>query len=161
MEDGKGKEKKMKVMIAIDGSECSHYALQWAIVNLHETIASSELFIFTVQTVTDFIYANVSTHGFPHPDLTKAILEDKKKAASALLDQAKCICVEHGIVAQTVTDIGDPKEKICEAAEKINVQLLILGSHSRGAIKRAFLGSVSNQCVHNAKCSVLVVKQRV
>ncbi|MBA0842521.1 hypothetical protein Goarm_002341 [Gossypium armourianum] len=55
-----------------------------------------------------------------------------------------------------MTEVGDPKEKICEAVEKLNIELLILGSHGRGAIQRAFLGSVSNHCVHNAKCPVLV-----
>ncbi|GJY84245.1 acyl-acyl carrier protein thioesterase ATL3, chloroplastic [Tanacetum coccineum] len=63
------------------------------------------------------------------------------------------------ITAKTMTEIGDPKELICEAVEKSNVQLLVLGSHSRGAIKRVFLGSVSNHCVQNVKCPVLVVKK--
>ena len=40
------------------------------------------------------------------------------------------------IVAETVTEVGDPKEVIREAVEKLNIQLLVLGSHGRGAIKR-------------------------
>lgn len=40
------------------------------------------------------------------------------------------------IPAETVTEVGDPKETICGAVEKLNIQLLVLGSHSRGAIKR-------------------------
>ncbi|MBA0781901.1 hypothetical protein Gotri_002782 [Gossypium trilobum] len=52
-----------------------------------------------------------------------------------------------------MTEVGDPKEKICEAVEKLNIELNkctnIVGN-------RAFLGSVSNHCVHNAKCPVLV-----
>jgi nucleotide-binding universal stress UspA family protein len=38
--------------------------------------------------------------------------------------------------AETIIEVGDPKETICEAAEKLNVDLLILGSHSRGPIQR-------------------------
>ena len=38
-----------------------------------------------------------------------------------------------------MTETGDPKELICEAVEKSNVQLLVLGSHSRGAITRCVL----------------------
>jgi nucleotide-binding universal stress UspA family protein len=37
---------------------------------------------------------------------------------------------------ETIIEVGDPKETICEAAEKLNVDLLILGSHSRGPIQR-------------------------
>lgn len=40
------------------------------------------------------------------------------------------------ITAETVTEVGDPKELICEAVEKSNVQLLVLGSHSHGALQR-------------------------
>nr|DAD31815.1 TPA_asm: hypothetical protein HUJ06_010666 [Nelumbo nucifera] len=65
------------------------------------------------------------------------------------------------VTAETISVIGDPKEAICEAVEKFNISLLILGSHGRGVIKRAVLGSVSNYCVHTAKCPVLVVKKPV
>uniref|UniRef100_A0A7N2QXX5 UspA domain-containing protein n=1 Tax=Quercus lobata TaxID=97700 RepID=A0A7N2QXX5_QUELO len=67
--------------------------------------------------------------------------------------------ISFSIVAETVTEVGDPKVAIYEAVEKLNIQLLVLGSHGRGAIKRAFLGSVSNYCVHNVKCPVLVVRK--
>ncbi|MFS8021877.1 putative universal stress protein A family [Helianthus anomalus] len=65
------------------------------------------------------------------------------------------------ITAETMTEVGDPKELICEGVEKLKVQLLVLGSSSRGFLKRAFLGSVSNHCVQNVKCPVLVVKKTV
>ncbi|KAH9795150.1 Usp domain-containing protein [Citrus sinensis] len=90
-----------------------------------------------------------------------SIQENQKKAALALLGRAKEICAKHGVVAETMTEMGDPKNVICEAAEKHKIQLLIVGSHSRGPIQRAFLGSVSNYCVHNAKCPVLVVRKPV
>ncbi|KAE8799686.1 ALA-interacting subunit 3 [Hordeum vulgare] len=38
--------------------------------------------------------------------------------------------------AETVIEVGDPKETICQDAHKLNVDLLILGSHSRGPIQR-------------------------
>lgn len=40
------------------------------------------------------------------------------------------------VVAETITEIGDPKEAICEAVQKMNIDLLILGSHSRGPLER-------------------------
>lgn len=35
-----------------------------------------------------------------------------------------------------MTEFGDPKDVIYEAVEKLNIQLLVLGSHGRGAIQR-------------------------
>ncbi|PQQ04523.1 uncharacterized protein Pyn_37166 [Prunus yedoensis var. nudiflora] len=150
-----------KVMVAIDESESSHYSLTWALENLADTLRNSELLVFTVQpTNSDFAYTYASSFGAAPPELIESILANHKKFALALLDKAKDICANHGIVAEAVTEVGDPKEAICEAVEKHNIKLLVLGSHGRGAVKRAFLGSVSNYCVHNAKCPVLVVRKQ-
>ncbi|GMJ03302.1 hypothetical protein like AT1G68300 [Hibiscus trionum] len=156
MEEGKMKK---KVMVAIDESECSHYALQWALDNLGDTISASQLFIFNAQPLPGFAYLSASTYAAPPADLITAVQENQKKLALALLEKAKEICANHGVEAETMTEVGDPKDKICEAVEKLNIELLIVGSHGRGAIQRAFLGSVSNHCVHNAKCPVLVVRK--
>ncbi|XP_068333012.1 uncharacterized protein [Pyrus communis] len=157
-EQGKHEEKK-KVMVAIDESEFSLYAFNWALENLRDTIQSSQLVVFTAQPI-DFASTYAASYGAAPAELVTSLLENHKKAALALLERAKEICAKHGIVAETVTEVGDPKVVICEAVEKHNIQLLVLGSHGRGGIQRAFLGSVSNYCVHNAKCPVLVVRKR-
>ncbi|KAL3510766.1 hypothetical protein ACH5RR_030167 [Cinchona calisaya] len=151
---------RKKVMVAIDDSECSHYALEWALDNFHQLISDSELVIFTVQPIAKYSYLYASSMGAAPPELIRNFQEQNQKAANALLETAKAICDKHGVIARTVTEVGDPKDAICEAVEKLKVQLLVLGSHSRGAIKRAFLGSVSNYCVHNAKAPVLVVRKK-
>ena len=33
------------------------------------------------------------------------------------------------VVAETVTEVEDPKEAVCEAVEKFKINLLILGNH--------------------------------
>ncbi|CAN1826428.1 Universal stress protein A-like protein [Linum perenne] len=160
---------KKKVMVAIDESEFSHYALEWALSNLGDTISKSSapLLLFTAQPFSDFAYLNASTFGaalslhscIAAPELVASVHENQKKVTIALLDKAKQICSAHGVEVETETEIGDPKQAICDAVDKHGIQLLVLGSHSRGPIQRAFLGSVSNYCVHNAKCPVLVVKK--
>ncbi|XP_015895652.1 uncharacterized protein LOC107429473 isoform X2 [Ziziphus jujuba] len=126
--------KKKKVMVAVDESECSHYALQWALQHLTHTIVDSHLVIFTVQPFVNSGFALAATYGTAPVELTASLQDNQKKIALALLDKAKEICAKHGIVAETITEIGDPKETICEAVEKLNIELLVLGSHSRGAI---------------------------
>ncbi|KAF8040251.1 hypothetical protein BT93_B2481 [Corymbia citriodora subsp. variegata] len=156
MEEGSAKK---KIMVAIDESECSHHALQWALDNLGHTISGSELIVFSVQPSADYGSVYAASYGAAPVDLIRSLDENRKKLTSALLEKAKEICSQHGVNAETMTAVGDPKEEICKAVDQLNIQLLVLGSHSRGAIKRAFLGSVSNYCVHNAKCPVLVVKK--
>ncbi|XP_076912037.1 universal stress protein A-like protein [Bidens hawaiensis] len=150
---------KKKIMVAIDESEYSRYALEWALQNLHASIANNQLLVFTVQPISDYSYLHASAYGATPPELIRNIQENQKKVALNLLEQAKELCKKYGVTAETITEVGDPKDLICEAVEKSKVRLLVLGSHSRGALKRAFLGSVSNHCVQNVKCPVLVVKK--
>ncbi|GKB93424.1 universal stress protein A-like protein [Tanacetum coccineum] len=143
---------KNKVMVAIDDSEFGEYALIWALKMFGSTFVDSELLIYTARTPVDISYLYASSWGTA--DLIKKLKESENKAALDLLKKAKTTCSEYGITAEGIAEIGDPKVAICNAVEKLNVQLLIVGSQGRGA-----LTSVSNYCVNHAKCPVLVVKK--
>jgi nucleotide-binding universal stress UspA family protein len=49
---------------------------------------------------------------------------------------------------------------IVSAAEAEHADMIVVGSHGRGAVGRLFLGSVSEHVVRNAPCPVLVVRPR-
>ncbi|KAI9077435.1 hypothetical protein K1719_040638 [Acacia pycnantha] len=157
-----GGRDKTKVMVGIDESECSRYALEWPLQNLSHTLSGSELIIFSAQPIDHFSYgyAYASSFGAASPKLIQSLRDNQRNLTLALLQKAKQICAQRGIDAETLTETGNPKEAICEAVEKLKVQLLVLGSHGRGALQRAFLGSVSSYCVQHAKCPVIVVKNK-
>ncbi|PIA33282.1 hypothetical protein AQUCO_04100006v1 [Aquilegia coerulea] len=158
---GGSSNKEKKLMVAIDESECSHYALEWALDNLPDYISSSSssLYIFTAQNLVDFGYLQAASLASSPPELLRTVQEQQNNFASTLLEKATEICANRGVTPKTISEVGDPKEVICQAVEKFDINLLVLGNNGKGAIKRAFLGSVSNYCVHNAKCPVLVVKK--
>ena len=54
---------RKKVMVAIDESECSHYALEWALDHLKDTISESDLVIFTALPQSEISYVYVSSLG--------------------------------------------------------------------------------------------------
>ncbi|KAI8388498.1 uncharacterized protein BYT42DRAFT_560280 [Radiomyces spectabilis] len=53
---------------------------------------------------------------------------------------------------------GDPKTLIPRYTQNTKVDLLIVGSRGLGAVKSVFLGSVSDRCIHECPCPVLVVR---
>lgn len=55
---------------------------------------------------------------------------------------------------------GHPAEEIIAAAGEPGVDLVVVGARGLGAVKRLVLGSVSARVLHQAPCSVLVVKAR-
>jgi nucleotide-binding universal stress UspA family protein len=56
---------------------------------------------------------------------------------------------------------GDPAESIVDAAQSEGADVIVVGSHGRGALGRALIGSVSDQVVRRAPCPVLVVRSTI
>ncbi|KAG9448917.1 hypothetical protein H6P81_008882 [Aristolochia fimbriata] len=155
---GEGRAKK--VMVAVDESDCSHYALEWTLSNFRESLSpSSPLILYNVQSIVDLGLLAAASHGAAPPELIQNVTEQQKKFSLTLLQKAKAMCDRERVAAEIISEVGDPKDAICGAVERLKVDLLILGSHGRGLFKRTFLGSVSNYCVHNAPCPVLIVKK--
>lgn len=52
---------------------------------------------------------------------------------------------------------GAPKQEITELAEKIQADLIVVGSHGRHGLA-LLLGSTANAVLHHARCDVLAVR---
>jgi nucleotide-binding universal stress UspA family protein len=74
------------------------------------------------------------------------------------LAQATAAAAEAGISCETVHAIGSIGEEICIAAENRDAQMIVIGTHGRGSLRRAWHGSVSMTVLHEAHCPVLVVQ---
>ena len=60
--------------------------------------------------------------------------------------------------AEVVKIWGHPANDICRYAEEHDIDLIVMGSHGRSALKRAILGSVSHAVVNSAGCAVTIVR---
>jgi nucleotide-binding universal stress UspA family protein len=61
---------------------------------------------------------------------------------------------------ETMVRYGKPVNEILRAAEDIDADLIVMGSHGTSMVKRFLLGSVSDRVFEYAPCSVLIVKKR-
>jgi nucleotide-binding universal stress UspA family protein len=55
---------------------------------------------------------------------------------------------------------GSPKDMIVEEAQDWGADLIVLGSHGYGRVRRVLLGSVASAVVVEAPCSVQVVRAK-
>jgi nucleotide-binding universal stress UspA family protein len=67
---------------------------------------------------------------------------------------------ESGIECQTVHVDGNPGDEIVDYATKIGADLIVMGTHGRGGLRRLLLGSVAEKVLRAACCPVLVVPLR-
>lgn len=51
-----------------------------------------------------------------------------------------------------------PREAVCDLAEQVNADLVVVGSHGHRGLRRVLLGSVAEAVVRHAPCSVLVAR---
>ncbi|MEA3243534.1 MAG: universal stress protein, partial [Pseudomonadota bacterium] len=52
---------------------------------------------------------------------------------------------------------GATAETILKKASELDVDMIVVGSHGRGAMYQLLVGSVSEGILHNSRCPVLVV----
>jgi nucleotide-binding universal stress UspA family protein len=77
------------------------------------------------------------------------------------------------VVADAIAEVAGPagpveiRPKVVEGnpaaallAASAGAELLVLGSRGHGGFVEALLGSVSQHCVHHAKCPVVVIRGR-
>src|SRR5690606_22293318 len=79
-----------------------------------------------------------------------------------LVKEAKQAIAEMGTqfnvpVKQQIVKTGPAKFIILEEAEKLGVDLIVVGSHGRHGV-RLLLGSTANAILHGANCDVLAVR---
>ncbi|XP_042475197.1 universal stress protein PHOS34-like [Macadamia integrifolia] len=151
---------KPVMVVGIDESEISFYALDWALDHFFVPFASNPPFKLVVVHAKPFPTSVIGIAGPGITEVLPVVEADIKRIAARVVEKAKEICRNkslHDIVVEVVE--GDARNVLCETVEKHHASILVVGSHGYGAIKRAVLGSVSDYCAHHAHCTVMIVKK--
>ena len=67
---------------------------------------------------------------------------------------------KEGLEAEALLATGLPADKIVQEAERLNVDMIILGSHGHGALYHLLAGSVCQGVLKRAPCPVVIVPAR-
>ncbi|CAN6288131.1 unnamed protein product [Urochloa humidicola] len=156
----------MKVVVALDDSDFSRHALAWVLDHLFPPAAADieqpppELvLVHALEPLRHVMYpVGPGSAVYGAPSMMESVRAAQAENARTLLDRAKRTCHQRGVSAEAVVVEGEPREALCRAAADMGAGLLVVGSRGLGAIKRAFLGSVSDYCAHHASCPIMVVK---
>jgi nucleotide-binding universal stress UspA family protein len=152
------KEENMvsKILVAIDGSEVALRALEYAADLAKQTGAT-----ITLLSIIEKGFVPVSIPDVIAPThLIEPVEDYLKQMAEAYVEQGEKLCKEKGVPTKRVTRSGHPVEEIIKEAEKSGVDLIVIGSHGKSALKAAVLGSVTFGVIHkDTKIPVLVVRR--
>lgn len=152
---------KSVMVVGIDESEHSYYALDWTLQHFFSPSPENSPFKLVIVHAKPSAAMAVGIIGPGTAEVVPYVEADLKKIAGRVLEKAKEICSSSKLVNDVTLEVveGDPRNVLCETVEKHHASMLVVGSHGYGAIKRAVLGSVSDYCAHHAHCSVMIVKK--
>jgi nucleotide-binding universal stress UspA family protein len=140
---------RMKLLLATDLSEASSSATDQAF-DLAARLGAALLVVSVIDP------GSLLLPGGRFRARVDQVRERREQQAQALVERGRQAGVEVSFLVWT----GDPGDQIVSAAEAERVDMVLVGSHGRGAVGRLFLGSVSEHVVRNAPCPVLVVRPR-
>lgn len=78
-------------------------------------------------------------------------------AIAKLLKNAKALFLEQGIEAEVIEREGKPAFTICDVADEIGANLIIMGCRGLGLTEEGAIDSVTNRVINLSPCPVLIV----
>ncbi|XP_063727816.1 universal stress protein YxiE-like [Symsagittifera roscoffensis] len=155
---------KRKIVVCIDGSDCSVNALEWYLNNLRKPddtvvllqvtsrgVGGMSLPVDAPVDVPQNSFDNIVTSQSGNDDVY--ITELKESYSGILLDYE---CDPSTCQFVSLND-NSPGSAICKFAKQNGVHHIVIGTRGLGKIKRKFLGSVSDHVIHNSNSSVSIV----
>jgi nucleotide-binding universal stress UspA family protein len=142
-----------KILIPIDGSECSLNAARYAVkLAKHE---NAQVFcIHVIESVPYYGYVG------SQPAIER-YYEDLVVKVQSWFGKVRDIAKNEGISeikTKTFSNVKSITESIIDYAANNNMDLIVIGSRGRTGLKRFLMGSVANGVVQHAHCPVLLVR---
>jgi nucleotide-binding universal stress UspA family protein len=129
----------MKVLLPIDGSDCSQKTLEWVTQLLDK--ATIDLYLIHI---LEFI---------PEIPVSDQDVDDTKR----ILHDAKIFLENKGFrVVKNEYVIDRAAKAICEYADEQGIEQIIMSSHGRKGLAKVLMGSVSEEVFKKAKQPVLI-----
>ena len=125
------------VLFPLDGSREAREVAD-TVTNIVRTYNSRRILLSVVDTQAE---SNMSSE----PEVAK------------LLQGAKALFSEQGISAETIEREGIPSFTICDVADEVDADLIVMGSKGLGLSKENDNKSVSHRAIDLAPCPILIV----
>lgn len=140
----------MKLLLAADGSAYTKKALAWLVANEVFEGPDDELIVLHVQSpLPPRVRRAVGTE----------IVKDYYNEESArVMSPIERFLKRHPFAFRSRIVVGQPAVEILRIAASEKVNLVVMGTHGRGVLGRAVMGSIAQRVLADSKVPVLLVK---
>jgi nucleotide-binding universal stress UspA family protein len=146
-----------KILVAIDGSQNSQRALDFALEFAEKYSANLTLLnISEISAVT-----SVPSDITPYPGGSMVVLDrDFQKIHEEILTKAleHAKAVKPNVSVTSVLREGNPASEIVALAREGQFDVVVVGHRGSGKLNELFMGNISERVAHQANCTVIIVK---
>ncbi len=141
----------MKILLPVDGSACALRAVDHLISHAAWFAAPPEIHLLHVHPPIPIgrIQAHVGK---------ETLHAHYREESEAALAEARARLAAGGLAYAEHIHVGQPAEIIVKLAGELGCELVVMGTHGRGAVAGLLTGSVAARVLHLASCPVLLVK---
>ena len=148
------------ILYATDLSENSAYAFRYAVNSAQKHDAKIHIL-----HVLEEIKTNILAAYYELEKLQEMREKGKEEVKDRIQKRLETFCQRElmkdpecrDLVASTEVVEGDPAAEILRKADELGVDLVIMGTHGKGLLEHAFLGSVAEKVLHRIKVPVLTI----
>ncbi|TWP26716.1 universal stress protein [Apibacter muscae] len=142
------------ILVPIDFSNLTDHLLNEAIDYAKDT--RSKVYLLHVASLDlGFVIGDL---GFQYlPELEDAGMKEEISELKKYESKLKAESIDVEIIIKQ----GIPSEIILQEAEKLNVRMIVMGSHGKGFFMDVLLGSVSNEIIKKSKIPVLIIPSKI
>jgi len=141
------------IVVPVDFSETSDTALSYA----KDLAAKFQCTLHLLHVVQDPYTQpwGAEAYGVSLPNLLQEMEKNANVRLAGIIDAP----TRDELRVITVVKVGSPFIEIVRYAADQKADLIVMGTHGRGAVAQMFLGSVAEKVVRKAGCPVLTVRQ--
>lgn len=153
-----------RILYATDLSETARYAYGYA-VSLADRYEAKITVIHVVEELSPFAQSMVEDI-IGTEKLKKLRKEKESKIIDSIKQRLENFCQQAIqevpdcplVVEKTIVETGQPVEHIVRQAEKMDADLIVVGSHGQGMLADVTMGSTSRRVLRRCSRPVLVVR---
>jgi nucleotide-binding universal stress UspA family protein len=142
----------VRIVVPTDFSPCSKHA--WQLAQRLATALGSELILVHV-----FVEGTLWSESPFNMERVRELFADERGRVCSMLDAWAAQARAAGLTVGIATRDGIPYHEIVTLAQDRRADLIVIGTHGRGGVNRALLGSVADRVVRLASCPVLTVRE--
>ncbi len=144
-----------RVLVTTDFSELANAAVPWAYALVEP---EGEVYLAHV-TLQGGVAGDLVEQYLPGPLATQPRAQVEAEVAARLRALTPALAAQRAVVTRTEVARGfDAAKALCEAAERLGVDAIVLASHGRTGLARTMLGSVAEAVLRHSRRPVFIVR---